>query len=155
MKAALNEIYPINRQARTVMDVNADCQSIAINAPASKVYRQLLRVEDLPRFLSSMIHVEKISDTRFTCTSIIDGKQIRSEVMIMMRVPDRRIAWQAVSDQFRVGVVFLDPLFGGSTKLTVKVRSIVEPVLLTGALSQYLRNFKHFVETGTNLEPRP
>jgi hypothetical protein len=63
-----------------------------------------------------------------------------------MRVPDRRIAWQAVSDNFRVGVVFFDPFFGGTTKVNVKVRSIIEPMMLTGALRRYLRNFKRFVE---------
>ena len=66
-----------------------------------------------------------------------------------MRVSDRRIAWQAVSDHFRVGVVFLDPLDDGTTRVTVKVRSIIEPVMLTGALRAYLNNFKRFVEQKT------
>jgi len=47
---------------------------------------------------------------------------------------------------FRVGAVFLDPLPAGTTKVTVKVRSIVEPVMLTGALRDYLKNFKRYVE---------
>jgi hypothetical protein len=42
--------------------------------------------------------------------------------------------------------VFLDPLLGGTTRVTVKVRSIVEPVLLTGGLRRHLRNLKQFVE---------
>ena len=78
---------------------------------------------------------------------MINGQEMRSEVKIMMRVPERRIAWQAVSDQFRAGVVFLDPLHGDRTKVTVKVRSITEPVMLTGALQQYLQNLKQYVET--------
>lgn len=128
------------------MDLNTDLQSIVIEAPAPDVYRRLLRFEDLPRFITSITKIEPLSLTRFVCTSLINGKEITSDVMIMMRVPDRRIAWQAMSDQFRVGVVFLDPLPGGSTKVTVKVRSIIEPVLLTGALRRYLRNFKQVVE---------
>jgi hypothetical protein len=68
----------------------------------------------------------------------------------MMRVPERRIAWQAASDHFRVGVVFLDPIGGASTKVTLKVRSIVvEPVQLTGALRHCLRNFKVYIESDT------
>lgn len=128
------------------MDLNTDLQSIVIEAPAPDVYRRLLRFEDLPRFITSITKIEPLSLTRFVCTSLFNGKEITSDVMIMMRVPDRRIAWQAMSDQFRVGVVFLDPLPGGSTKVTVKVRSIIEPVLLTGALRRYLRNFKQVVE---------
>jgi uncharacterized membrane protein len=127
--------------------VNADCQSIVVNAPASEVYRPLLRFEDLPRFITSVTQIDLLSPTRFSCTSVINGKEVTSDVMIMMRVPDRRIAWQAVSDQFGVGVVFLDPLLGGgATRVTLKVRSIIEPVLLTGALRRYLRNLKNFVE---------
>jgi hypothetical protein len=63
-------------------------------------------------------------------------------------VPDRRIAWQAASDNFRVGVVFFDPLFRGTTKVNVKVRSIVEPKMLARALRRDLRNFKVYVESG-------
>ena len=128
------------------VDVNADCQSIVINAPAAEVYRQLLRIEDLPKFITSINKIELLNLNRFHCSSIINGEEVESDVMIMMRVPDRRLAWQAISDQFRVGVVFLDPLLGGDTKVTVKVRSIIEPVQLTGALRHYLTNFKRFIE---------
>lgn len=78
--------------------------------------------------------------------SMVKGQEMRAEVKIMMRVADRRIAWQAVSDHFRAGVVFLDPLKNGATKVTVKVRSITEPVMLTGALYRYLEHFKQYVE---------
>jgi uncharacterized membrane protein len=130
----------------TVIDLNADCQSIIVNAPAPETYRWLLRFEDLPRFLTSISKIDNVSTNGFSCTSIINGEEIKSDVLIMMRVPDRRIAWQAVSEHFRVGVIFLDPLPGGVTKVTVKVRSIIDRVRLTGALRQYLRNFKQVVE---------
>ena len=129
-----------------MIDVNADCQSIVINAPASEIYRRVLRFEDLPGFLTSISKIDNVNPNGFSCTSIINGQEIKSDVKIMMRVPDRRIAWQAVSEHFRVGVIFLDPLLGGATKVTVKVRSILEPVMLSGALRQYLRNFKQFIE---------
>lgn len=129
--------------------MNADCQSIMVNAPVSSLYQVCLRFEELPRFITSVRNVERISDTRFSCSSDINGEEITRVVDIVMRVPDRRLAWQAVSDQFRVGVVFFDPVLGGTTKVTVKVRSIVEPVRLTGSLRHYLRNFKRFVEQRT------
>jgi hypothetical protein len=77
------------------------------------------------------------------------GRQLTTNVEIMMRVPERRITWQAVSDDFRVGMVFLDSLVGGITKVTIKVRSIVEPVMLATALGLHLRSFKRFIELGT------
>jgi uncharacterized membrane protein len=130
-----------------VSDVNSDSQSIVINAPATEAYHRCLHFEDLPRFITSMTHVDRIDDPRFSCTSNVNGKIISTEVTIMLRVPDRRIAWQAVSDEFRVGVVFFDPLLDDRTKVTVKIRSIIEPVLLTGALRNYLNNFKRLMET--------
>ena len=149
MKTAPYEPLPIKklRQLEPILiDVNADCQSIVINAPASEIYRHVLRFEDLPRFLTSITKIDNVNANGFSCTSIINGQEIKGDVMIVMRVPDRRIAWQAVSEHFRVGVIFLDPLLGGVTKVTVKVRSILEPVLLSGALRHYLRNFKQFIE---------
>jgi uncharacterized membrane protein len=151
MKATGHELPRINEKppkpAPPVwIDVNADSQSIVVNAPVAEVYRSCLRFENLPRFITSIKKVEKINDVRFSCTSIINGQEVKTVVTIMMRVPDRRIAWQGVSDSFRVGVVFLDPVDGGTTKVTAKVRSIIEPVVLTGALRSYLSNFKRFVE---------
>ena len=151
MKMTQNELAP-NEERSTArpnyIDVNTDSQSIVVNAPAAEVYQCCLRFEDLPRFITSITKVDRIDDTRFSCTSIINGGEVTSQVQIIMRVPDRRIAWQAVSDNFRVGVVFFDPLFGGTTTVNVKVRSIIEPVMLTGALRRYLRNFKVYVESG-------
>ena len=150
MKTADHERQRIRKKPQhptpIMTDVNADCQSIVINAPPAEVYRRLLRLEELPRFIASIVKIDKITPNRFSCTSIINGHEVMSDVTIMMRVPDRRIAWQAVSDQFRLGVIFLDPLFGGTTRVTVKIRSIMEPLRLTGALRECLRNFKNFVE---------
>ena len=150
MKTAQDELARIGNKpqklAPTFIDVNADCQSIVLNASAAEVYRRCLRFEDLPRFITSIRKVERIDETRLSCTSIINSEEVTSEIKIIMRVPDRRIAWQAVSDHFRVGVVFLDALDDGTTRVTVKVRSIIEPVMLTGALRSYLSNFKRFVE---------
>jgi uncharacterized membrane protein len=151
MKTAEDELPRIKQAPHEPVpfftDVNTDCQSIIINAPAREVYRRCLRFEDFPRFISSITQIDKINHTGFSCTSMINGEEVKSEVKIMMRVADRRIAWQAVSDHFRAGVVFLDPLHGDRTKVTMKVRSITEPVMLTGVLQRYLQHFKQYVET--------
>ena len=152
MKTLVDELPYIEQKpgepTPMAIDVNADRQSIVVNAGASELYRHCLQFEELPRFITSITNINKISDTCFSCTSIIKGEEVTSQVEIIMRVPDRRIAWHAVSDQFRVGVVFFDPLPGGATRMTVKIRSIIEPVLLTPALRHYLRNFKVYVESG-------
>ena len=150
MKLAQHELPRTHRKPPNPVpiwiDVNTDCQSIIINAPVAEVYRRCLCFEDFPRFITSITKIDKINHTGFSCTSMIKGQEVKSEVKIMMRVCDRRIAWQAVSDCFRAGVVLLNPLHGGATRVTVKVRSITEPVMLTGALRHYLQNFKQYVE---------
>jgi uncharacterized membrane protein len=152
MKAVFDELPYIEQKpgepTPMAIDVNADCQSIVVNAGASELYRHCLQFDELPRFITSITNIKKINDTHFSCASVINGDEVKSDVQIVMRVPNRRIAWQAVSDHFRVGVVSFDPLLEGATKVTVKVRSIIEPVMLTGALRHYLRNFRVYVESG-------
>jgi uncharacterized membrane protein len=138
-------------QGRTpvLVDMNADCQSIIVNAPVAEVYRCCLEFEKLPEFIPSIRKIEKTSPTSFSCLWATKDAELTTNVKIIMRVPERRVAWQAVSDDFRVGVVFLDSLVGEITKVTIKVRSIVEPVMVTTALGLHLRNFKRFIERDT------
>jgi len=138
-------------QGRTaaLVDVNADCRSIIVNAPVAEVYRRCLEFEKLPEFIPAIRKIERTSPTSFSCLWAKKDAALTTNVKIIMRVRERRIAWQAVSDDFRVGVVFLDSLVGGITKVTIKVCSIVEPVMLTTALGLHLRNFKRFIERGT------
>lgn len=128
------------------IDVNADSQSITVNASVREVYAHCARFEDLPRFITSLRDVEKIDENNFSCTSGMNGQEVKSNVQIILRVPNRRLAWQAVSDNFRIGVAVFTPRFDGTTEVTIKIRSVVEPVILSGALRQYLQNFKSFVE---------
>lgn len=143
-------MFSIKQRFRTPapmdIDVNSDRQSVVVNAPPAELYRRCLRFENLPRFISSMSNLERIDDTRFSCTCTINGEEVSSVVQIMMRVPDRRITWQAASEYFRAGVVFFDPLAGGTTKVTVKLRSTLEPLTLTGLLRDHLEHFKRVVE---------
>lgn len=128
------------------IDVNADSQSIAINASVTEVYAHCARFENLPRFITSLRDVQTIDENNFSCTSVINRQEVKSDVQIILRVPNRRLAWQAVSDNFRIGVAVFTPRPDGTTEVMIKIRSIVEPVTLSGALRQYLTNFKRFVE---------
>ena len=128
------------------IDVNADSQSITVNASVREVYAHCARFEDLPRFITSLRDVQKIDENNFSCTSVMNGQEVKSDVQIILRVPNRRLAWQAVSDNFRIGVAVFTPRLDGTTEVMIKIRSIVEPVTLSGALRQYLTNFKRFVE---------
>src|SRR5437660_1313475 len=104
MKSTQHELPRIDQKrqepAPAFIDVNSDCQSIVVNAPVAEVYRRCLQFEEFPRFITSIKKVEKINDTRFSCASMINGQKVKTVITIMMRIPDRRIAWKGVSDQF-------------------------------------------------------
>jgi uncharacterized membrane protein len=139
-----NDRYRRNDPA--LPDVNSDCQGIIINAPVAKVYAHCAQFENLPRFIKSVREVKRIDPSRFACTIVANSKEVQSTVQVLLRVPERRIAWQAVSEDFRIGVILFEPQPNDTTMVTVKVRSLVEPVTLTGALRQHLSSFKRFME---------
>jgi hypothetical protein len=64
----------------------------------------------------------------------------------VLRVPERRIAWQASCSEFSQGVILFEPLSQNKTEITLKLRSTIEPATLAQATRDYLINFKQFVE---------
>jgi uncharacterized membrane protein len=129
------------------LDAQSEIDSIVLNAPVADVYAYCSRFEELPRFITSLRDVQKINETHFSFTSLLDGKEYRTVVQIVLRIPERRIAWQAISDNFPRGVVLFEPLSDRTTEITVKLRSSIEPATLAKVPRDYLTNFKRFVET--------
>ena len=114
-----------------------------MNAPVGDVYGYWYRFEELPQFITSLRDVQRIDETHFSFSSPLEEKTV---LQIVLRVPERRIAWQAISDKFPRGVALLEPLSDRATEITVKLRSSIEPVTLAKVTSEYLTNFKQFVE---------
>jgi uncharacterized membrane protein len=77
-----------------------------------------------------------------------DSEEHTTVLQIVLRVPERRIAWQAISDNFPRGVILFEPLSDRSTQITVRLRSSIEPAKLAKVTRDYLTNFKRFVEQG-------
>jgi uncharacterized membrane protein len=127
-------------------DAQCEIDSIVLNAPVADVYAYCSRFEELPRFIPSLRDVEKVDETRFSFTSVIGGEEHRTVLQIVLRVPERRIAWQAISDNFPRGVVVFEPLSDRTTEIRVRLRSSIEPAMLAKATRDYLTNFKRVVE---------
>jgi uncharacterized membrane protein len=126
-----------------LFDAHRELQSIVVNAPVADVYGYRYRFEELPRFITSLRHVQKIDETHFSFTSLLEEKTV---LQIVLRVPERRIVWQVISDKFPRGVVLFEPVSDRATEITVKLRSSIEPVTLAKVTREYLTNFKQFVE---------
>jgi uncharacterized membrane protein len=127
-------------------DAHCEIDSIVLNAPVADVYACCARFEELPRFITSLRHVQKIDETHFSFTSLLDGKEYRTVLQIVLRIPERRIAWQAMSDNFPRGVVLFEPLSDRMTEITVRLRSSIESATLAKVTRDYLTNFKRVVE---------
>jgi uncharacterized membrane protein len=130
--------------------MNARRQSIVVHAPTIKVYDRWSQFENFPKFIKPLREVRKITDTLFSFTWLRDGKERQSVVRVLLRIPERRIAWRTLSDGFASGVVSFEPGFNEDTEITLKIRSIFNPATLSRRLEEYLRNFKRLIE---NSEP--
>jgi uncharacterized membrane protein len=90
--------------------MNAVQRSTVVNAPIGSVYRQWLRLEDLPKFISAVKQVKKLDPKHFFIAVSHKGKRYEGVLEIMLRVPERRVAWRVVasrlsSRQLAIGVV--------------------------------------------------
>jgi len=126
--------------------MNARRLSIVVHAPTAKVYERWSQFENFPKFIKPLQEVRKIDDTHFSFTWLRDGKEQQCVVRVLLRIPERRIAWRTISEDFASGVVSFEPRFNQDTEITLKIRSIFNPSTLSRRLEEYLRDFKRLVE---------
>ena len=125
---------------------NSETKSIVLNVPITEAYGHCCRFEKLPRFIKYLRRVDKVDDTHFCLVTFERSKQPGHILQIVLRVPERRIAWQASCSECSQGVILFEPLTEERTEITVKLRSTLEPATLAPLLREYLTNFKQFVE---------
>jgi uncharacterized membrane protein len=127
-------------------EAHSEIDSIVLNAPVADVYAYCSRFEELPRFITSLRDVQKIDETHFSLTSLLEGEEHTTVLQIVLRISERRIAWQAISDNFPRGVILFEPLSDRTTEITVRLRSSIQPAKLAKVTRDYLTNFKRVVE---------
>ena len=126
----------------------SEIESIILDVPIGDVYAWCCRVEELPRFIKSLRAAQKIDDTHFLLTYLIDNEPRRTVLQIILRVPERRLAWHAISPHFPRGVIRFEPLSDQRTEITIQLFSNIEPAKLGTITHDYLISFKRFVERG-------
>ena len=127
--------------------------SIVVRAPVGDVYRQWLRVEDFPKFMPAVKEVQKLDGGHFAIVISFNGKRHEGVLEIMLRAPERRLAWRALtggaSNYLASGVVSFTSSPNRSTCVILKICPG-----FNGSVSQrvhsYLRNFKRFMEHPSN-----
>src|SRR5688572_26820896 len=143
-------------------------ESVTINRPAPELYRFWRNLENLPRFMSHLESVERITDTlsRWRAKGPA-GKDVEWNAEIINEVPDQVIGWRSIegSDVVSAGSVNFDEVAGGTR---VRVRLQYSPpggkvgaavARLMGKdpateIRQDLQRFKRMVESRENSESR-
>ena len=142
---------PPDNSAQTMdpvaIEMNAARHSVIVKAPIGKAYEQWSRVEDLPKFITPLRNVERIDETHFSYTWHPNGNEQQGVFQIVLRIPERRIAWHSPSNGFMSGVVCFEPRASEDTEVTLKIRSIFDPPSLSRRVEEYLGNFKRLVES--------
>src|SRR5205807_7323693 len=124
--------------------------SIVINAPVSDVYKRWLAFEDYPKFITVIKRVRKLDANHFVASLRFNGKQYETTLEMMLRVPERRLAWRTLADHrapdhLAAGVVSFAPLSDQSTCVTLKLASSFGGAV-SGRVDRYLQNFKQLIE---------
>jgi uncharacterized membrane protein len=124
--------------------------SIVVNAPVTDVYERWLAFEDYPKFLTAIKRVRKLDANHFVASLGFNGKQYDATLEMMLRVPERRLAWRTLADHripdhFAAGVVSFRSVSDQSTCLTLKLTSSFGGAV-SRRVDRYLHNFKRLIE---------
>ena len=137
-------------------------ESVVIHRPISELYRFWRNLENLPRFMSHLESVERITDTlsRWRAKAPA-GTTVEWNAEIINEVPDQVIGWKSIegSDVVSAGSVNFDVAGSGRTQVRVrlqysppggKVGDAVARLFGTDAATQIredLQRFKQLVES--------
>jgi len=143
-----NEPMPTKGIRSLAMD--AAEASILVSAPVADVYERWLAFEDYPKFITAIKHVRKLDGNHFAASLAFNGKQHEATLEMMMRVPERRLAWRTLADHhapdhFAAGVVSFASLSDQSTCVTLKLTSSFGGAV-SRRVDRYLHNFKRLIE---------
>jgi len=138
---------------RSVMRANAiDAAqgSIVVMAPVADVYKRWLEFEDYPKFITAIKSVRKLDENHFCASLAFNGKRHEATLEMMLRVPERRLAWRTLADHsapdhLAAGVVSFASDSNQSTCITLKLTSSFGGAV-SDRVDKYLHNFKRLVE---------
>jgi uncharacterized membrane protein len=124
--------------------------SIVVDAPVADVYQRWLAFEDYPKFITAIKRVRKLDNNHFVASLGFNGKRHDTTLEMMLRVPERRLAWRTLADHrapehLAAGVVYFASLSDQSTCVTRKLTSSFGGAV-SHRVDRYLHNFKKLVE---------
>jgi uncharacterized membrane protein len=124
--------------------------SIVVKAPVAAVYERWLAFEEYPKFITAIKRVQKLDANHFVATLVFNGKRCDAMLEIMLRVPERRLAWRTVANghapaHLATGVVSFESPSDQTTRITLKLSSSFGGAV-SRRVDRYLHNFKALAE---------
>ena len=121
-----------------------------VKAPVADVYKRWLAFEDYPKFITAIKLVRKLDENHFSASIDFHGEEHEAMFEIMLRVPERRLAWRSVSnghapDHLAAGVVSFASCPDRMTCVTFKLTSSFGGAVAR-RVDRYLHNFKRLIE---------
>jgi uncharacterized membrane protein len=140
----------MSNNGNTPRPIDAAEGSIVVKAPVANVYERWLAFEDYPKFITVIKRVRKLDENHFSALLTFNGKPHETTLEMMLRVPERRMAWRTIADHrapdhFAAGVVSFASLSDQSTCITLKLASSFGGAV-SSRVDKYLHNFKRLVE---------
>ena len=147
-RSSTNEPMPNNGSKPRTIDAAEG--SIVVKAPVADVYERWLLFEDYPKFLTVIKRVRELDANHFVASLGFNGKQYETTLEVMLRVPERRLAWRTLADHrapdhLAAGVVSFAPVSDQITCVTLKLTSSFGGAV-SNRIDKYLHNFKRLVE---------
>ena len=141
---------PMPNKGTRPLAMDAAEGSIVVKAPVADVYERWLAFEDYPKFITVIKRVRKLDANHFVASLGFNGKQYETMLEMMLRVPERRLAWRTIADHngrdhLAAGVVSFASLPDRSTCVTLKLTSSFGGVV-SRRIDRYLQNFKQLIE---------
>jgi uncharacterized membrane protein len=138
------------KQENEPRTMDAASGSIVVHAPLTVVYKRWLAFEDYPKFITAIKRVRKLDAHHFIATLAFNGKRYDAMLEIMLRVPERRLAWRTVANghapaHLATGVVSFESSSDQTTRITLKLSSSFGGAV-SRRVDRYLHNFKKLVE---------
>lgn len=126
-------------------------KSVIVNVPVGKVYRQWAQIEDFPKFMPSVRELRRLDENHFHWRVTRGEREYDATFEIVLRIPERRIAWRTSCGAESSGVVSFEPQPGGGTRVTFKMKYAPNAgwdskESLLRRLTYRLSNFKFLME---------
>jgi uncharacterized membrane protein len=126
--------------------------SIVVRASAADSYQHWTHVEEFPQFMGAVREIKSINGDRFYWRVERGGQEYESVSQIVLRIPNRRMAWRTVSGAESAGVVGFDPLSNDTTLVSFKMKYATgagwgDPADLLQRVRRRLENFKTYIES--------